>query len=282
MRFNLSAIVLLFTMLVCHGQDSLRFKVEFLPNRVYETQMKINSTSEMTFTADEETLRQLEESGIEMPVIMEQEIESSMIANNGSRDEDGNIPVMLSYNKTIVKSTVNGKATIEEKPSTEMDIFGRYNSDNQLEVDSIAGKEIDETTKALIKSLLAQVSENVKFPDRALKIGDQFTNSMPMSIPVSDLKPVNVFIETIYTLDSIKDEKAYFLVEQTVSLDASFDQGNVEASGSGGGTMEFDMKTNHMSRFVVDMPMLMKIQVTEIISIEANMEAYTETLINIK
>ena len=111
-----------------------------------------------------------------------------------------------------------------------------------------------------------------------MKIGDEFTQDIPMSIPIAGASPLNLVITTIYKLKSISNNMATFDTKNKVALDANLDQGTAVASGDGTGVMEFDMKQSYVSRFKSVMQMNFEVQAGQV-KIKAKTKADSDQVV---
>ena len=77
-----------------------------------------------------------------------------------------------------------------------------------------------------------------------LKIGDSFTQEVPMNLPVAG-NNVQMVIKMIYKLTEIKDNMAYFNLIETAEVNLSIKGNNLDMVGQGDGKMVFDIAQNY-------------------------------------
>ncbi|MGY0393295.1 hypothetical protein ACW5R3_12150 [Bizionia sp. KMM 8389] len=191
-------------------------------------------------------------------------------------DDKGEFPAILEYGKMISKTTTNGETKSEEKPYSGMTILGKYDIGNKFKVDSIIGNNVTQQFRNTLTTTLENIQQAIKFPEKPMKVGDTFNSVIPMTFPMEGMNPISVIINMEYILTEIVENKAFFDLKQTVSLDMSQEQINIIASGTGTGTSEFDIKENYLTKYKSELPMNMTIKVNEKLTMKMKMTTTSE------
>ena len=142
---------------------------------------------------------------------------------------------------------------------------GFYNSENKFKVDTLISNKIDANLKNTLKMSIENAQDKISFPDKPMKIGDDFDQKMPMNIPIAGLNPIKVIINTNYKLTKIKNNIAYFDLKRTIKLEVENKQFEVEASGGGKGISEFDIENMYLTKEESDLEILLTINVKDMI-----------------
>jgi len=262
---NLLLIALsLFSISSCAQKQEIVFKSEVKPNTQYVTVIKTSSTTKMDFKGAEEKVQAIKSQGITLPMVVGNSIELKTDMRTGSLESNETFPAYIEYGDVVSTQVSNGEESKLESPISGIRIEGYY--DPQIfRVDTIIGDKIDENTRYTLRSTLENVQEQITFPEKPLKVGDSFTQRLPMSIPVAGLEPVQVLIETTYVLSSIENYIARFDIEQDIRLDATVKQTNIESSGTGTGISEYDINNQYITKYKTDSDISLKINVEDLV-----------------
>lgn len=234
-------------------EKSITFKMEMKPNKTYKSHIKMSSTSETDFIADQEILDKFLGPNAVLPMLMknEQEISSELITQN--YDNNGEIPLTMTYDKAISKALLNGKETINELPISGMRAHGKFDKESKLVIDSIAGGNLSPQMESFVISSLENAQQAMKFPEKPIKIGDSFNIEVPMTIPIEGMNPVTTNIDMEYKLTQIKEEIAFFDIDGTFELEMNQEPVHMTTEGTGRGTAEFDLNERFLTNYLVDM-----------------------------
>ena len=124
----------------------------------------------------------------------------------------------------------------------EKKIFAHSDAGGKLKIDSIAGASSNkDSVIKVIASIMENFNREIKFPENGMKIGDSFTQDLPMNLPIMG-STVRVAMNLIYKLTGTKDDIAYFDVDQTAAFNLPTQYGPVNIKGAGNGKMEFSIK----------------------------------------
>ena len=121
-----------------------------------------------------------------------------------------------------------------------------YYEGSKVFIDDISGQNINSSIKETQKNLIQQMVKSVKFPTKPVKIGESFSQTLPLSIPIKGFAEIQIEINTIYTLKDVDAQYAYFDVIQKFKLSGDKDFENVLLKGSGQGKMIYDRNENQI------------------------------------
>ena len=265
------------------GQEGFKFELKIEPNTTYITQMETTTDGIMDFEVEDEAiLEQMKASGVETPMKMQQESSITLVSKTGDKNEDGSISAHMRYEKMSSQTTVNGEAMKMPNPTAGMQIIGKYNNEKIFEIDSIIGENVTEQMRLILTQTMETVQKQIIFPEKPLKIGDTFDNEIPMSIPMQGMKPMNIIINSTYLLAEVSEEKAYFDVDQTITLDTEQAQMKMSASGSGKGICEYSTADNYLVSYTSELPIKMTMEMNAMIRIKMQMDTKTALTVTIE
>jgi hypothetical protein len=123
------------------------------------------------------------------------------------------------------------------------------------------GKKLDDSTEKKMQQMMTMLQKQIKFPEKALKPGDTFTENAPIgAIPIKGGSDVKAEAGVTYKLVSISDGKAYFDMIPHFSMSFGMKTLSVNITGEGSGKMVYSIKDNFpLSK---DATINMKIKVT--------------------
>jgi hypothetical protein len=119
---------------------------------------------------------------------------------------------------------------------------------NELPVyDSISGISMDEKQKSQMLKILSVMSQ-MRLPNRNLAVGQSDTINTPVNIPIAGLTMKMDYITT-YLLKSIQGNTALFDIKSMFKLNMEMKDVPVDGSGSGEGTMEYNLKDRYPTQY---------------------------------
>jgi hypothetical protein len=212
--------------LTANAQKTYVFKTKLLPAHIYQSTLNARLLDLAPKTAppfsDETSVLKINAGDIQpdksLPVIFMEQI-------TGLKYKGQNtffMPGVLNKQNINAHANYKGEITIDAVPRL---------------IDTDAGENI-----AL--NMINQYKQGLYFPDKALKIGDTFTNDVKINPPFSGW---DIDVKISYKLIAIKTNQAIF----TTALSTSFDNRGLEnsdmlsGSAKGTGTMVFDLALNY-------------------------------------
>lgn len=206
------------------AQQTINFKIGYKPNMTYkQTTVQTNKTA-MAFGEGMEPMEQ------------EAKSNSTTVINTG-KAVNGEYSFVSEMN--FDKDT-QAAASIPEG----IKLIGKVKADGQLQIDTMEAPGVDDQTREIMKQTLKANLTSVLVPERKVKVGESFTQITPTEMPMG---PVTVMMETktTYKLTKVEGKKAYFDVAQTVNMTTKVEGQDLKGSGSGSGTIVYDIDNNY-------------------------------------
>lgn len=250
--FTISALLFAATVSV-KAQTEVLFKMKMLPDHQYSTNMKINMDMNMEGAP---------QNANGAPQKMQMEMSTKMEMKTGSVNSKKEFPISMSMQMLPSTMTVNGKTTPTPTAANNVmpSMYGKCTVDGLPRIDSIPGTAMNDSVKTAVSKMVEGFQNNLKFPDKPMKIGDTFVQSMPFNIPMMGAG-MKTDIKVTYKLISILAGKANFDTNYLMDMNMAVGKTPVSMhmTGGGGGTMEYDIATNYPTHYVQNMDMDMAI-----------------------
>ena len=257
----LALMCLLFVQL--KAQDGVVFKVKYLPNHNYQVGVKVGVKIIANVTGDQKVADFLSAQNITQPVNVAVDIAFDGNSKTGPQGADQSFPLDMLYKISDFSASINGKPAPIPVAVTgkSFNLSAHITSDTQIHIDSAMGKKLDDSTEKKMQQMMTMIQKQIKFPEKALKPGDTFTESMPIgNIPIKGGSDVKADAGVTYKLISISDGKAYFDMIPHFSMSFGMKTLSVNITGDGSGKMVYSIKDNFpLSK---DATFNMKIKVT--------------------
>jgi hypothetical protein len=228
------------------AQKSVPFKLKFLPNHTYTvsgntiTDSRINSVGKANATKKGSQKPSLQNKG---------NISMGYVIKTGPVSAGGNFPFTVTITNFSSKNVVNGVAQPEPKNNPIVGAISRglCTPDGQIHTQSISFPNADAKTQKIILSMVNKLGDEIKFPDRPMRIGESFTQEKPFSV-ASGQKNIGIKTTVTYTLKSIKGNLAYFNTKEAITMDVTGQKSDkkvdMKTNGNGKGTMVYDIANN--------------------------------------
>lgn len=231
------------------AQKPVVFKVKYLPNHEYKMAVTMGMKINATLNGDQSLIDKLNAEGITQPVSVDFQFGMNADTKTGSVGSDKMIPLNMDVRIDSLSVTANGKQApippnISEKSAK---IVGRAGLDGlSMIIDSVAGKKTSDSTQKNMKQMMSLFQRQIKFPEKGLKPGESFTQTMPLNIPIGkdSTSKIHMDYSIIYKLISVSGGKAYFDVVPNVSMNFAIKTMNISMSGTGLGKMVYSVKDN--------------------------------------
>jgi hypothetical protein len=237
-------LLLLLFVLKAEAQQSVIFKMKYQPNHSYDAVTTLVINGNVNLSGDTNIIKKLTSQGITQPIILNLEININGNTKTGSTGTSNNFPLTMKYDVNQINITVNGKKiNIPQNINQGKMIYGHVNPDGKLKGDSIGGSKQKDTSQKNIAQLINSVQNKIQFPDHALKVGDTFTQDVPLNIPMGG-NNTEADVKLIYKLVKIDGGNAYFDVDQSMNMLVSVKQSAITLIGSGNGKMVYDIKNS--------------------------------------
>lgn len=247
---------------VC-AQESVKLELRFKPNKIYKIITEVNSDNCLNFEGDSLFLEKIKSNGIQIPLkgVSIQNIENKF--ETGNLETDKSMKVFMKVEKYEVKSSMNG---LELKDTSKnflknLSIEGMYRPDNSISNVITSGEGVPEYLKTFLAQMMSEMLNKIKFPENPVKIGESFSQEVPLKFPIPDVGTLNMKILNKYLLDKIEDGNSYFNIFSTIEVSQNDPKFTVEASGAGGGVFIYNIKEEFYSVYDLDMDKEMKMGV---------------------
>lgn len=242
MRKILLAGFLMLFFCFAKGQDNVLFKIKYSPNHTYHFTASNIIELYADLSGNKEIAAKLAAQGITQPMNFYVTYVSSGLTTTASIGKDRSFPVVMTLNTPVINGMLNGQRIPFPLKKNNTEFYGRVNSDDKLNIDSLKGKKLSDSAATVAKQMMNKIIATVNFPEHAIKVGDSFTQNMPFDLPVG--KGVTINIDMTYKLISIANGKAYFDIKQGLDMQMPVKQINISITGSGLGKLVYDIKNN--------------------------------------
>lgn len=228
------------------AQQGVVFKIKYLPNHSYQSNISGDMKVNATVTGDPQILDKLKEQGITQPVSADLSMAFGGLMKTGALGADNSIPVNMDYKISSISVTANGKEIPIPPKATEKDLkaSGHISQDWMIKLDSADGKAIADTAQQKMQQMMNMLQKQIQFPDKPLKPGDSFSQRSPINIPLKEGNDIKVDAGVTYKLVRIADAKAYFDMIPNFSMNLQIGKVSVDMSGTGTGKMVYSIKDN--------------------------------------
>lgn len=235
------------------AQKEVLFKIRYMPDQHYAMLMKMTMNMDMNMSGDSATMKQIKASGQTFPMLMVMESTTNGDIKTGRLTSGNKIPYTMTLKAAPAKMTMNGQTMDVPTPATNETLFGNYTPDGKMSIDSIAGKKTDDLLKTTMSKLVENITANIQFPEKPMKIGDTFTQSIPMDMPMAGMA-YKINCKAIYKLVSIANNKANFDMRYDISSDVAAGQGMaIKMAGDGDGNFIYDIPANYATSMLSNM-----------------------------
>jgi hypothetical protein len=194
-------------------------------------------------SGNDELINQLKSQGFGKPVIAKMGLDMSGNIKTGQTGTNSIFPVVTSFKVDQLNIKVGEKdIPMPAKTNVETIIYGHVGPDGKLKADSLNGKNVKDTSEKKITQLMNSIQNKIKFPDEALKIGDTFTQDVPINLPMAGNGSGNTNIKAVYKLISISNGQAYFDIIQTADINLDLKGIVIAIKGNGTGKLIYSIK----------------------------------------
>lgn len=227
-------IILLLTQFSCakHPQDSLTFKIK------YQSETKYNQTTERTtqtvikYAGPEKSLLKLRSMGVRNPNTVNRKTQTESVLKTGKMNGE-NFSISLEYIKTISSDG------IKEVPDGDV-LNGMCLLGKNPKFNSVESAGLDEKYKPAILQSVQNAFSQFSFPEKKLKIGEEFAVESSRSMPMDGSK-IEITIITHYKLIRILNDIASFDISQEYLMNSVLINNSFKGTGNGKGEMVYDI-----------------------------------------
>jgi hypothetical protein len=227
------------------AQRSILFKIKYLPDHIYQSNVSMTSNIEMLFeNLSKEDSDRLIKKGITMPLMLSTSTLSDLTISAGTPSALNTFPIIFKFNDVKRTGTLNG----EEMPGGSTAISGHSmyatsTQTNDLQLDSIPGKPLDTSLRKELTTMFNAMVNELHLPEKMIKVGDTFTQEIPFNMTMNGAD-VAIKITATYKLMSIKKGIANFDIDQSsvVGMNNTESSQTLTGKGGGHGELTYDIK----------------------------------------
>lgn len=125
-------------------------------------------------------------------------------------------------------------------------LIGKVKADGKVQIDSLSAPGMDAAMKNVLKESLKANLTQMLISERKVKVGESFTESTPTEMPMGPMTVV-MDTKTTYKLTKVVGKKAYFDINQVVNMTTKVEGQDLKGSGTGSGTMVYDIDSNYFT-----------------------------------
>ncbi|GGB76371.1 hypothetical protein GCM10007424_15460 [Flavobacterium suaedae] len=219
-----------------YAQKSVKLDMKYKENTVYEQVLTQTDSVAMTYGGSKDMLEYLESSGVENPTI-QKNISTSNYTIQIGKKESGKMPMSI---KVHLGKDMTASGLIPE----ELVVYGTVEEGKTPTFESIDAPDMEPLLKNTFLSTMQTMQKQLFIPNREVKVGESFTQNMPLEIPMGAGQHLKMDNDITYKLVKIENGKAYFDVLYDVEMQMDSTEGIADGSGSGTGTFVYDIKNN--------------------------------------
>ena len=267
MKKAILLILFSITIYSCKSQEEIDFKVGYLPNLNYTLTLKQISENNIFYVATDEIIESLKNNGYSNPTITKDTTVLRSVSKTGELNGNQfplNIEVLESSNKSLGKG---------------MRMHGNY-VNGVIKIDSISNSSMSDKSKMELLTSMETMMNQIKYPERKIKIGESFEQKSLISMPIVDVI-IEIEINSIYTLKSVKNGIGYFDLDQVYSIKSATKDYKMELDGTGKGQLDYDIEKQFLTKLYLKTEMNLKTEL-EAFSIELQTNSITDQTTEIK
>ena len=238
-------LILLLSAVKLQAQQSATFKIKYLPNHTYDGAVNLKAVCHVNLSGNDSLIAKITAKGITLPLAANLDMKMNMSTKIGGAAADQSMPATMKIGFDDIGVELNGnKLPIPlESLGQGVSVVGHFDKDGVFQSDSVGGKPANDSVSLKVKQMTNGFQKNIKFPDHPMKVGETFTQGLPLNLPITDSKLI-IDAKTVYTLTSIADGFAYFDVKPSVDVSIPIKGNTITITGGGSGKMVYSLKDN--------------------------------------
>ena len=227
------------------AQQNLVFKIKYMPNHTYAGVITMGMVVHVDLSGDTAVLAKMKSQGLSSPLALNMDMKMDGTTKTGAPGANQAFPIKMAYKVGNLSLDLNGNSIPipSEKLGNGVSIYGHVGADGNIKADSIGGAKIGDTSQDKVAKLMNTIQKQIQFPEHPMKIGETFTQDMPMSIPMGG-NNMDLSSKVVYKLVSIADGNAYFDVQQSMNMSVPVAGATLNISGAGTGKLVYSIKDN--------------------------------------
>jgi len=228
-------------------QDSVTFKIQYQPEKTYNQTVERTTNSIVKYMGSQKSLQILKKRGLQNPTISNKKSQTEWVLKTGKLVDETEFPVTMEY---LITVSNDGKNGIPVKAN----MSGKFLGDHLPVFDAVVSDGLDEKHKVALLQSLQNTFTQLFFPEKKLKIGEQFTIENPSSIPMEG-STVDLEVATNYQLISITEGIAHFDISQKYTMNPKLKDNSFKGSVTGKGHLVYDIANTVVLNYTLDTEM---------------------------
>jgi len=228
-------------------QNTVTFKIQYQPEMKYNQTSERNTISFIKYMGSATSLQRLKARGIQNPTISNKKSHTEWVLKTGKLMNKTDFPATVEYAITVIN---DGQKGIPVKAN----LSGKFLSDHLPVFDAVVSDGMDENHKSVLLQSLQNTFTQLSFPEKKLKIGEQFTIENPSSIPMEG-STVEMEVTTNYHLIGIKEGIAHFDISQEYKMNPKLADNSFKGSVIGKGHLVYDIANTIVLNYTLDTEM---------------------------
>jgi len=229
--------------------EGLILKIRYQPERVYKISTIRGTETVITYSGQEIAMRKLKSMKIKNPTISKVKTKTHMELVTDKSSTDKSFPVSLTYKKTM---SLDGKNEIPEGTIVQ----GKITGESMLTFNKVISEALDFDEKSQLLQMVRSTFGQFDFPEKRLKIGDQFSTDRPVTIPMEG-SVIETVVTTTYKLREIKNNTAQFELSQSYLMTPKIMDNSFKGSGSGKGELSYDIGNSLVTDYSIKTELVM-------------------------
>ncbi|HPH45601.1 MAG TPA: hypothetical protein PKU83_01250, partial [Chryseolinea sp.] len=182
---NLLVLLLLVLTTTAFAQKTIKLKVAYIPNHQYNMESKSITHIIMDAQVDEATKEQLKNQGMELPLKMDMNQDMLTEVKTQQLNSNKEMPLTIEYTKFEMKQTMGDKELPSQGNALKgMKATGVADSNGKIRIENVEGEAVNDAIKKMMISMSDQLGVQIAFPEKPMKVGDEFTQEVPMNMPI--------------------------------------------------------------------------------------------------
>ena len=228
-------------------QDNVTFKIQYQPEKKYSQTVERTTNTVIKYMGPGKALKKLKERGLQNPTISNKKSQTQWVLKTGKLMGETDFPVTVEY---VITVSNDGKKGTPVKAN----LSGKFLSDHLPVFNSIVSDGLDEKQKMALLQSLQNTFTQLSFPEKKVKIGEQFTIENPYSLPMEG-STIEMEVTTNYKLISISEGIANFDITQKYTMNPKIMDNSFKGSVSGKGHLVYDMAHTIVLNYTLDTEM---------------------------
>jgi len=259
--------ILMLGLLACSqlasADDGIMLDLAAQPDRLIKSTSDSSAEVVMDLKGDDKLIEMNRKRGITFPVTLSSESKKVFTIKTGKVDDKKTFlfTVKLMESSSSSKDK-EGKAISMPDPLSEFvdaELNGALNPQFGMRLTGITGKKLSPDKEQQVSTAFASMLKTFTLaPVGPLKVGDNFSQQTPFSLPMVGQQPMRFTLNTKYTLKRIEKEKAYFDVDLTFDQVKSLSRAKIDLKSSGSGMMVYNLATKLQEKLTLTFEMDLK------------------------